>query len=100
MLGERQRQGVRLAGHDIDDAGGNVRRVEHRIEIGRAQGMAAEGTATTQLPMAIAGMTSETNASSGASSGQTIPITPHGSFIASVTKRQRVACTAPSNLSA
>ena len=45
----------------------------------------------TQLPIAIAGMTSDTKASSGASFGQTMPITPHGSFIARVTKRERVA---------
>ena len=58
------------------------------------------GTTTTQLPIAIAGATSETKPSSGASSGQTIPITPQGSFIARVTKRLLVACTAPSYLSA
>ena len=37
--------------------------------------------------MAIAGTTSETKPSSGASSGQTMPMTPNGSFIASVTWR-------------
>ena len=65
-----------------------------------ASGCAALGTATTALPIAIAGATSETKASSGASSGQTMPITPQGSFIASVTKFFCVARTAPSYLSA
>ena len=63
-------------------------------------GCAAEGTATTALPIAMAGMMSEMKPSSGASSGQTMPMTPHGSFIAMVTKRVRVAWTAPSYLSA
>lgn len=49
--------------------------------------------------MAIAGSTSDTNDNSGCSSGQTTPITPHGSFIASVTWRDLVEWTAPSYLS-
>ena len=53
----------------------------------RASGCAARGHDDDALPIAIAGATSETKPSSGASSGQTTPITPHGSFIASVTKR-------------
>src|SRR5256885_8855167 len=56
--------------------------------------------ATTALPIAIAGATSETKPSSGASSGQATPITPIGSFIASVTMRNGVWCTSPSHLSA
>src|SRR5260370_755334 len=43
--------------------------------------------ATTRFPMAIAGAISETSANSGCSAGQTIPMTPHGSGIASVTFR-------------
>ena len=50
--------------------------------------------------MAIAGASSETKPSSGASSGQTMPITPIGSCSASVTSRSGVPCTAPSYLSA
>ena len=100
VLGERRGERVAFAGDDVDDAARHVRGVEHLVEVGRARGWAREGTATTRLPMAIAGMTSETKASSGASSGQTMPMTPHGSFIASVTWRERVAWTAPSYLSA
>src|SRR2546421_5290476 len=52
-----------------------------------ASGCASDGTATTVLPTATAGATSDTNPSSGCSSGQAIPITPMGSFMASVTPR-------------
>ncbi len=55
---------------------------------------------TTRLPMASAGISSDTKPSSGASSGQRMPITPQGSCIASVTWRDFVACTWPSYLSA
>ena len=44
--------------------------------------------------------TSETSARRGASSGQMMPITPTGSFIASATPRMGTLCTAPSYLSA
>ena len=49
---------------------------------------------------AIAGSTSETKPSSGKAVGQAMPITPTGSFMASVTWADLVACTAPSYLSA
>ena len=42
------------------------------------------GTTTTQFPLAIAGANSDTNASSGASSGQTMHTTPKGSCIFTV----------------
>ena len=48
----------------------------------------------------MAGATVETKPRSGASSGQTIPITPTGSGMAMVTLRYGVWCTAPSHLSA
>ena len=56
--------------------------------------------ATTVLPVAIAGTTTETNPSSGCSDGAATPTTPTGSFIASVTPRIGVWCTWPSHLSA
>ena len=37
------RERVGFAGDDVDDAGRNVRGVEHRIEVGRAQGMRGGG---------------------------------------------------------
>ena len=36
VLGERLGERVRFAGDDVDDAGGDIRRVEHLIEVGRA----------------------------------------------------------------
>src|SRR5471032_1690038 len=42
-------------------------------------GCASDGTTTTRLPSAMAGATSEIKPSSGASFGQTMPITPTGS---------------------
>ncbi len=65
-----------------------------------ARGNACEGTATTAFPTATAGSTVDSSPSSGYSSGQAIPITPTGSFMARVTFRTGVACTAPSHLSA
>ena len=52
------------------------------------------------LPIATAGATSDTNESSGRSSGHAIPITPIGSCIAIVTLRIGGLWTTPSNLSA
>src|SRR4029079_18934914 len=49
-----------------------------------ASGQRCDGTATTRVPMEIAGANRVTNASSGAAGGQTIPITPSDSGIASV----------------
>src|SRR5439155_849670 len=54
----------------------------------------------TVLPTAIAGAISDTKPSSGTSSGAAMPRTPIGSFIASVTPRIGVWCTAPSHLPA
>src|SRR3989442_483605 len=48
-----------------------------------ASGWASDGIATTVFPTAMAGATSETNPSSGSSSGAAMPSTPIGSFISS-----------------
>ena len=101
VLGEHFRQRVLVAGDDVDDAAGNIRRFEHtdRSPSPRADGSATEST-TVVLPVAIAGATSEMRPSSGNSSGHAMPITPIGSFIASATPRIGTLCTAPSYLSA
>src|SRR3989442_9806137 len=65
-----------------------------------ATGWASDGIATTVFPTATAGATSETNPSSGSSSGAATPTTPIGSFLASVTPRIVVGWTWPSYLSA
>src|SRR2546428_13022862 len=65
-----------------------------------ASGGASDGIATTVFPTAMAGATSETNPSSGSSSGAAMPSTPIGSFLASATPRILVAWTCPSHLSA
>ena len=63
---------------------------------------ASQGIATTVFPMAMAGITSDTNPSSGISwvCGDTIPTVPIASSIASATFRNGGLCTAPSDLSA
>src|SRR5438445_714181 len=65
-----------------------------------ARGCASDGIAITVLPTATAGLTSDTNPNRGSASGQAMPITPMGSFMASVTPRIGVWWTAPSYLSA
>src|SRR2546422_5761749 len=45
-----------------------------------ASGCASEGIATTVLPVASAGATSDTNPSKGCSAGQAVPKTPIGSL--------------------
>ena len=64
------------------------------------KGALSPATRITRLPMAMAGASSDTGPSKGASSGQKAPITPTGSFIASATPRMGTDLTAPSNLSA
>ena len=76
VLGHRVGQRVAVAGDDVDDAARHVGGVEHLVEVAGGQRLAGDGVTTTRLPMAIAGMTSETKPSSGASSGQEMPITP------------------------
>src|SRR6266576_1631995 len=49
-----------------------------------ARGCASDGIAITVLPTATAGPTSDTNPNRGSASGQAMPITPMGSFMASV----------------
>ena len=76
-----------------------------KIENGSARSSAAtgldcDGTMTTRLPIASAGIKADTNPSKGASSGAMMPMTPKGSFIASVTCADCVECTRPSCLSA
>ena len=39
VLGERLGERIGFAGDDVDDAGRDVRRIEDRVEVGRAQGM-------------------------------------------------------------
>src|SRR6266702_6855946 len=63
-------------------------------------GAGSDGTTTTVFPVATSGATRETKPSSGWSAGQATPTTPIGSFIARVTPRTGVWCTAPSHLSA
>jgi aldehyde dehydrogenase (NAD+) len=65
-----------------------------------ASGCASDGTAITRLPSAIAGATSELKPSRGASFGQMMPITPTGSFSATVMPCIGGWCARPSYLSA
>ena len=62
--------------------------------------MSSPLSARALAPIAIAGAMALTKPSSGAESGHATPITPMGSFIASVTLRMGAACTRPSYLSA
>ena len=101
VLGQHLRQRVLRAGDDVDHACRHVRGFEHLVEIGGAQGVrSATARPRRCCPSQWPGATSETKPSSGRSSGQTSPITPIGSGIASVTLRRGVRCTSPSYLSA
>ena len=101
MLGQHGGKFGASAGDDVDRAGRHVGIFDAP---GRGRSppadSAADGTATTVLPMASAGATSEIRPSSGASSRATMPMTPTGSCSASVTARAGGWCTRPSNLSA
>jgi hypothetical protein len=54
------------------------------------KGAVSDGITITRLPIAIAGITDETNPNKGECLEQTIPITPSASGMASVTLRDVV----------
>ena len=87
VLGQRLRERVLRAGHDVDHAAGHVGGLEHLIEVRRGERVRSDGITTTVLPIAIAGATSDTKPSSGMLVGAGEPTTPIGSFIASATPR-------------
>ena len=60
--------------------------VDTRTQVATS-GARSLATATTRLPMAISGASSDTSESSGAASGQTRPTTPSGSGTASAAPR-------------
>src|SRR5471032_3226306 len=97
---QRARQFVRAAGDDVDHAVRQVRRIEHLIQVGGRERMRFRRHHHHAVASAMAGATSEMKPSSGASFGQTMPITPTGSFSATVMPCVGGWCTWPSYLSA
>src|SRR5438067_12368681 len=64
-------------------------------KVSAASGFAVETSTTAQLPLKITGMTSETNASSGGSSGQITTTTPVGSGVVKLKCELATGFTAP-----
>ena len=83
-----------------DLAGSLHGHLEYQGAVVGLKGEDGEGITTTVLPIAIAGATSEMKPSKGYSSGQAMPMTPIGSFIARLTPRKGGRWTLPSYLSA
>src|SRR5690348_15324853 len=67
--------------------------ISENVSAGR--GFVSDTTTTTQLPLKITGITSETNASNGGSSGQTTTATPVGSGVVKLKCDEATGFTAP-----
>jgi hypothetical protein len=89
MLDQGLGQVIAVAGDNVHHAGRHIRGIQYLVKVGGAQRVGGAGDDDHRVAAAIAGATSETNASSGFSSGQAIPTTPTGSFTPSVIPSQR-----------